>query len=142
MFDPKHIKTLGVSVHPISINTNYGQIGINLWDMAGNPKYIGLGNGYTVAAEACIIFIDGSVDHPTDVPAYNNWYDAFSRTNTAPVIAIRTKCDMLPKVKFLDCVQAMSSKTGENIMAPIVEVLRQLSGKHDLEYVEKKNNTK
>lgn len=69
-FIEKAVKTLGVEVHPIRLNTNYGDVVFhlwvfnlwvfNLWDTAGDPALVGLAEGYYINADAAICFYDCS----------------------------------------------------------------------------------
>jgi GTP-binding nuclear protein Ran len=36
IFTPKYIPTKGVDIHPISFNTNYGNLLFNIWNTAGH----------------------------------------------------------------------------------------------------------
>ncbi len=37
-FEAKYVSTLGVEVHPVTIQTNKGSIKFNIWDCAGVDK--------------------------------------------------------------------------------------------------------
>ena len=47
-FEKKYVATLGVEVHPVSFQTNRGQIQFNVWDTAGQEKFGGLRDGYYI----------------------------------------------------------------------------------------------
>lgn len=38
-FEKKYIATLGADVHSLVFNSNYGNIGFNVWDCAGQEKF-------------------------------------------------------------------------------------------------------
>jgi GTP-binding nuclear protein Ran len=124
-FDPKYIATLGVNVMPYRVETNYGWYTINFWDMAGDPKFGGLREGYMVQSDACIIALDGSNTSP-DCNDYWKWYDMFRSVNqSTPVIPIQTKCEMSQEPTT---VAKVSSKNGSYIHRPVVLALRQITG--------------
>ena len=57
-FETTHVPTLGCNVTELSFNTNYGTVKFDCWDTAGKREFMGLGNGYTVGAHACIVMFD------------------------------------------------------------------------------------
>ncbi|OXB70746.1 UNVERIFIED_CONTAM: hypothetical protein H355_003781 [Colinus virginianus] len=50
-FEKKYIPTLGVEVHPLKFQTNFGQIIFNVWDTAGQEKFGGLRDGYYIKVD-------------------------------------------------------------------------------------------
>jgi GTP-binding nuclear protein Ran len=54
-FDEQYIPTLGVEVHPLKLHTNYGDFSLVLWDIAGDPRYSGLGREYFSNVNGAII---------------------------------------------------------------------------------------
>jgi len=128
-FDPKYIATLGVEVHPYKLQTSYGPIVVTFWDIAGNPKFSGLGDVYMVSADACIVMIDGT-DSSGCQHTYWKWHDMFKRLNETPIIAVKTKKDIC-SADDLD-ITKISTKTGENYLKPIVLALREITGHTDL----------
>ena len=40
----KYVPTLGVDVHPLLFETSKGTIAFDVWDVAGQDKYAGLGD--------------------------------------------------------------------------------------------------
>ena len=59
--------TKGVHVTSLELTGERGNIRANIWDCAGNPKYVGLGSGYWDGATHAIIF--GNKDND-----YHKWY--------------------------------------------------------------------
>lgn len=45
-FEKKYLPTLGVEVHPLFFQTNFGPLKFNVWDTAGQEKFGGLRDGY------------------------------------------------------------------------------------------------
>ena len=62
-YNNEYIPTMGVNVHPISLNTNYGEYIFKIWDTAGDDKYGGMREGYYIEADACIVFYTENSDH-------------------------------------------------------------------------------
>ena len=57
-FSGKYIATMGVDVHPIKFNTNYGPIIFKVWDTAGQEKFSRLEDRYYVQSDAAILMYD------------------------------------------------------------------------------------
>ena len=51
-----YIPTVGVDVKNIDILCNNNKIRLNIWDTAGDSRYLGLKEGYYVNADLAIIF--------------------------------------------------------------------------------------
>jgi GTP-binding nuclear protein Ran len=70
----KYIPTLGVEVHPILIETNYGNIMLDVWDTVGQEKFGTLRSSWYSKSKVIIIMFD-----VTSLNSYNNvmlkWYD-------------------------------------------------------------------
>lgn len=59
-YNDKYVPTLGVEVHPLTFKTTRGSIRFNVWDMAGQERYIGLGEAYYSGANCAIIMYDAT----------------------------------------------------------------------------------
>jgi GTP-binding nuclear protein Ran len=59
-FVEKHVKTLGVEVHPLRFDTTHGQICFNVWDLAGCDLVRGLGAGYYVQSNCALFMFDNT----------------------------------------------------------------------------------
>merc|ERR1712113_1110585 len=57
-FEKKYVATLGVEVHPMVFYTNRGAIKLNVWDTAGQEKFGGLRDGYSIQGQCAIIMFD------------------------------------------------------------------------------------
>jgi len=55
-FREKYIGTIGVEVHPVVLQTHYGEIQFNIWDTAGQEKLGRLRDGYYIGSQGAIIF--------------------------------------------------------------------------------------
>jgi GTP-binding nuclear protein Ran len=54
-FHDKYIPTIGVGVHPITIDIGDEYICFNVWDIGGDERYGGLVNGFLVDTDVAII---------------------------------------------------------------------------------------
>ena len=68
----KHIATRGVEVHKID--------GCNVWDTAGDPRFIGLADGYYQNADYAVIFFD-STRSGYSLEESRHWASDFLRIN-------------------------------------------------------------
>ena len=50
-FTKKYVPTLGVEVNKLCFKTNYGIIKFDIWDTAGQEKFGGLHEGYSIGAD-------------------------------------------------------------------------------------------
>jgi GTP-binding nuclear protein Ran len=70
----KYISTLGAEIHPILIETNYGNIVLDVWDTVGQEKFGRLRSSWYSKCKVFIIMFD-----VTSLKSYNNvmlkWYD-------------------------------------------------------------------
>ena len=56
-FVSNYIPTLGVDVVPYIINVNDTPVKFNIWDTAGQEKFIGLKDGYLIGADCAIVMV-------------------------------------------------------------------------------------
>lgn len=52
--------THGVEITEITLQTNYGQIELELWDCAGKDDMLGLESGYYIGSDGAVIFYNES----------------------------------------------------------------------------------
>ena len=57
-FEKKYIATLGVEVHPCPFFTNHGQINFNLWDSAGQERYLAIPTAHYRRAVGAFVVYD------------------------------------------------------------------------------------
>lgn len=57
-----HIPTLGVDVNPIRLATDQGEVVVNIWEVAGDPRYAGEGSAYHTRSEGAIIMRESEMD--------------------------------------------------------------------------------
>lgn len=53
-----YAQTMGVEVEPLAVKTTKGDIVFNLWDCAGDERFAGLGSGYFIGAQLCMVVFD------------------------------------------------------------------------------------
>jgi GTP-binding nuclear protein Ran len=133
-FEGRHIPTLGVEVHPLSLQTNEGMVTFNLWDVAGLDKYRGLGDAYFLQAQGGILFLT------SDVRDNKRRLHEFRRitSETTPVVCVIPQCDT-PKSKEYGLAEhgmrsfasthglpiyPMSAKSNYNFEKPLLSIAR------------------
>lgn len=121
--EQKYIATLGVEVHPLVFNTNYGQIKFNIWDTAGDEKFGGLREGYYKEADACIAFYTKDGDnHNTDLQVAK-----FMKINpNAKIVIVWHKSDISEQNNYFEnmsqTINGVNSLRRGYINAPIYQV--------------------
>jgi GTP-binding nuclear protein Ran len=116
-FERKYVATLGVEVHPVTFNTNYGKITINMWDTAGQERFGGLRDGYYILGVGALVFHTPDMEHTCE-----RWEEDFSRITGAPMVRVQTKTD----TGFGMCSDGsvpISTKNNMNLLGPIVAIL-------------------
>jgi GTP-binding nuclear protein Ran len=150
-FTTKYTPTIGVNVHPLIFNTNYGPIVFDCWDTAGQEKFGGIKDAYYLNAKGCIVFFD-----VTARVTYNNvaqWHrDVTAVVGNIPTILCGNKVDVgdrkvrssnityhheKPNVTYYDT----SAKSNYNYDKPFLALARVLTGHADLEFVESLEST-
>eukprot|EP01083_Nonionella_stella_P067077 177173_1 len=145
-FEKKYVATLGVEVHPLKFNTNYGMVTFNCWDTAGQEKFGGLRDGYYINGQAAIIMFD-----VTSRVTYKNvptWYRDLTRVcENIPIVLCGNKVDVKdrkvkpknilfhrkkPNVQYYD----ISAKSNYNFEKPFLWVAKKLAQRDDLCLVE------
>ena len=97
-YKEKYSPTLGVEVHPI----RRGDKCYGIWDCAGDPRYIGLKDGYWIQADGAIVMCDAS--NPTSVENVATWARDFRRIQpNATIVIVVNKSDLYP-IKEENCV--------------------------------------
>jgi GTP-binding nuclear protein Ran len=122
----KYIPTLGVEVHSLIVNTNYGQKRLNIWDCAGQERFGGLKDGYYIQADGAFVF--SSNTQPLE--EYIRWGNDLKRmVPQIAILRIRSKSDN--EETFHNTVSISRERPGSMHM-PIMLMLRKLTGKADL----------
>jgi GTP-binding nuclear protein Ran len=125
-FEKKYVATLGVEVHPLTFDTNYGKITLNMWDTAGQERFGGLRDGYYINGEGAIVFHTEDMEHTCE-----RWERDFTRRTGAPMVRVQTKMDtgfgMCP-----DSSIPISTKERMNLLATIVAILNKMLNTEDV----------
>jgi len=143
-FEKKYIATLGVEVHPLDFQTNYGHITFNVWDTAGQEKFGGLRDGYYIQGQCGIIMFD--VTSRITYKNVPNWHRDLERVcEGIPIVLCGNKVDVKErKVKTSNVTfhrkknlqyLEISAKSNYNFEKPFLWLARKLTGKQDLEFV-------
>lgn len=134
-FDKKYVSTLGVEVHPITLQTNKGLITFNIWDCAGQGKYAGLSDGYYILSQGAIVMYQGnSAASHERVDSYMEALDRVCTKNNIciPKVIVASKSE-LGVGNYCDV--EMSIKNEINIWEPLLELARKIRGDDALELV-------
>lgn len=141
-FTRKYVATLGVDVHPLLFNTNYGLIIFEMWDTAGQDKFGGLRTGYYTESKGAIIFFD--VTASVTYRNVNNWrQDMKSICPDIPIVVCGNKVDIAERdvtpssIKVLkgEMYYDLSAKSNYNYEKPFLHLARKLTGHDDLYFV-------
>lgn len=118
LFERIHVASLGVEIHPIT----YKNHTIIVWDTAGNPRFMGLADGYYIQADAAVAFYD-----VTNEESYNNvakHVKAFKRVApNAPVVIVANKCDLKSTMDHHTRNYDISTKTLHNLNKPFDHII-------------------
>ncbi|KDO23804.1 hypothetical protein SPRG_11234 [Saprolegnia parasitica CBS 223.65] len=138
-FKKRYIATLGIEVHPLQFDTNFGPIKFNCWDFAGQGSH----DDHYADAQCAIIMFD-----VTSRVSYKNvphWYRAIRRVcENIPIVLCGNKVDVerhnVKQITFhceknLKYVE-MSVKANYNIEAPFLWLARKLAGDDNVEFIE------
>ncbi|KAI9306027.1 ras family-domain-containing protein [Cunninghamella echinulata] len=143
-FEKKYIATLGVEVHPLTFNTNFGTICFNTWDTAGQEKFGGLRDGYYIQGQCAIIMFD--VTSRITYKNVPNWHRDLVRVcENIPIVLCGNKVDIKErKVKAKTITfhrkknlqyYDISAKSNYNFEKPFLWLARKLVGNSNLEFV-------
>jgi len=143
-FEKKYVATLGVEVHPVTFQTNFGQIVFNTWDTAGQEKFGGLRDGYYIQGQCAIIMFD--VTSRITYKNVPNWHRDLVRVcENIPIVLCGNKVDIKErKVKAKTITfhrkknlqyYDISAKSNYNFEKPFLWLARKLVGNPNLEFV-------
>nr|QBK92074.1 MAG: Ras-related GTPase [Pithovirus LCPAC304] len=141
-FVNEYTPTLGVEVHPIQFNTNYGTITFNVWDCAGVDEYGGLRDGYYIMALGAVLMYD-----VTNVASHTHlatWSRDLDRVSPGiPIFVCGNKCDIEERavgvgdvVVHPECYCDLSVASNHNVEKPFLFLARALTGHSDLVFVD------
>jgi len=142
-FEKKYVATLGVEVHPVSFQTNRGQIQFNVWDTAGQEKFGGLRDGYYIQGNCAVIMFD--VTSRVTYKNAPNWHrDLIRVCQNIPIVLVGNKVDIKDRkvkakaitfhrkknLQYYD----ISAKSNYNFEKPFLYLARKLIGDPNLEF--------
>jgi len=143
-FERKYVPTLGVEVHPLKFETNFGSLVFNVWDTAGQEKLGGLREGYYIKGQCAIIMFD-----VTTRVSYRNvpsWHRDITRTCDAiPIVLVGNKVDVKDRVVKARQIQFhkkrnlqyydISARSNYNYEKPFLWLARRLTNQPTLTFV-------
>lgn len=143
-FEKKYMATLGVEVHPLGFETNFGKIQFDVWDTAGQEKFGGLRDGYYINGQCGIIMFD--VTSRITYKNVPNWHRDLVRVcENIPIVLCGNKVDVKErKVKAKTITfhrkknlqyYDISAKSNYNFEKPFLWLGRKLVGNPGLEFV-------
>lgn len=143
-FEKKYIPTLGVEVHPLRFDTNYGPMTFNVWDTAGQEKFGGLRDGYYIKGQCAIMMFD--VTSRITYKNIPNWYRDISRVcENVPMVLVGNKVDVKDRQIKARQIQFhrkrnlqyydVSARSNYNFEKPFLWLSKRLTNKADLTFV-------
>jgi len=147
-FEKKYFPTKSVDVNTLPFETNYGLINFEIWDCAGQEKLRGLGDGFFINSQGCILMFDLSCKYSLE--NVERWFREFKRVSDAPVVLCGTKSDIenreVDHDSIIECLRKLqafdnrvryyeiSSKTNYNYDKPFLELSRVLKNNTDIRF--------
>lgn len=149
-FEKKYVATLGVEVHPLKFNTNYGVVRFAVWDTAGVEKFGGLRDGYYIHADGALLMF--SYADAESLQHVQKWDEQFQNIRpNAPTVLCGNKVDLNPSLRKVNPMQIsyhrkhsermvyydVSARSNYNFEKPFLHLARKLTGHEDLVFIEK-----
>ncbi|KAH8334893.1 hypothetical protein KR074_000805 [Drosophila pseudoananassae] len=141
-FTKYHVPTKGLVVHTLPLETNYQNVALQLWDVAGDCQHGGLHNGYFFHAQCAIIMFDRSdMMSAASVVEWVRELEAICGPDL-PVVICGNKADLNPfprevmlrrRGNFEYC--EISCKAAWNLKEPLELLLRRLLEKNDVDLI-------
>lgn len=143
-FEKKYIPTLGVEVHRLKFQTNFGAIQFNVWDTAGQEKFGGLRDGYYIKGECAIMMFD--VTSRITYKNVPNWYRDIVRVcECIPIVLVGNKVDVKDRQVKARQIQFhrkrnlqyydISARSNYNFEKPFLWLARRLTNQPTLVFV-------
>ncbi|XP_034471750.1 GTP-binding nuclear protein Ran, testis-specific isoform-like [Drosophila innubila] len=141
-FRDEHVPTKGVQVYTLLLQTNYQDLALELWDVAGDERHGGLLNGYFFFAQCAIIMFDLNVARSAISVA--RWLHSLEQIcgKQLPVVICGNKSELerMPldllyhQQGNLDYCE-MSARVAWNLEAPLELLCRRLLQRNDLKLI-------
>eukprot|EP00389_Voromonas_pontica_P013079 GDKH01020157.1.p1 GENE.GDKH01020157.1~~GDKH01020157.1.p1 ORF type:complete len:218 (-),score=62.00 GDKH01020157.1:263-916(-) len=143
-FEKKYLPTLGVEVHPLLFNTNFGALKFICWDTAGQEKFGGLRDGYYIQGKCAIIMFD--VTSRITYKNVPNWHRDLTRVcENIPIVLVGNKVDVKDRqVKARNILfhrkrnlqyYDISARSNYNFEKPFLWLARRLTNQAELKFV-------
>lgn len=143
-FEKKYLPTLGVEVHPLFFQTNFGPLKFNVWDTAGQEKFGGLRDGYYIKGECAIIMFD--VTSRVTYKNVPNWHRDVTRVcDNIPIVLVGNKVDVKERQVKAKNIQFhrkrnlqyydISARSNYNFEKPFLWLARRLTNQPTLAFV-------
>lgn len=102
-----YVATLGAQVYPLAVTVRSretgasAQVGVNVWDVAGQERFGGLRDGYYVGADAAIVLTRATSSASRRAEALARWAGDFRRAAAGrPVFVVLTRRREDPVVRL------------------------------------------
>jgi small GTP-binding protein len=125
-FDDKYLSTIGVKISRKSIEREYGQFNMLLWDLAGGDKYVGNTANYLKGASGAIVVCD--LTRQETLIGLHEYANQIRKVNPeVQIVLVGNKVDLVDERVILDADLAevafsldasyfcTSAKTGEQV---------------------------
>lgn len=150
-FQKKYLATIGVNIERYICNTTNGEITFNIWDIAGQEWFSGLGD-YWMEANAFILMFD--LTSNCSFKNLNKYLIQLKQNDhlNKPLIVCGNKLDLKDRkvdhqsiVKFMESVKLItnqckyfdiSARSNYNFEKPFLNIARSLTQKDDLTFIE------
>lgn len=133
-FSYEYNMTLFVDTKFVLFHTNYGKICLNVWDTGGQESFRTISHKNYQGADGAIIMSDKNRLHVHYLLAYINDFKIINPNK--PFVVCQTKSDLTTPDEHeisKDIFQCnISSKNNNNILHPIIQIIRQITNHHDL----------
>jgi len=127
-FEKYYCATVGAEVHPMK----FGNVAVNVWDVAGQDKYGKLREYYYAKADAVAIMFD--VTHNKSYRNVEKWYnEVYDVMPDIPVVLIGNKCEDTENRKITNPTYDLhyfetSVRNNSNIVQPFEWLTQQIAG--------------
>ncbi len=135
--DANYVPTLGLEVHPLVFRTNNKTICLNIWDCGGDPRFRGLGIGYTRKAQAFMFMFDLRKEETfTEMNELIDECYKKEEHEDVPIVIIGTNVDNKSfDPEYDEAYPYFEIDINENITSPFLDLVRGLMEDETIEFV-------
>lgn len=128
--NPKYVATLGVDVHILHVETNYGPMVLDLWDTAGQEKFNKLSADYYIRSNGAVIMYDhGSHITYKNVPKWYLEYIKVIEDDYTVIVCNKINIPSTYEHRYNDVIN-MNAKNDADLIIPLQMLLRKIA-RHD-----------